>query len=243
MPRIGVLGDIHSNLPALEAVLESAGACDEWWCVGDVVGYGPYPNECVREVAALRARCVAGNHDLGSTGRLELDGFNVLARIACEWTAVALAPEGREFLQSLKLVEKAGEAVMLAHGSPRDPVWEYLTSEDCAARSFPLFEERICFIGHTHVPMIFSLVGDSIGTVEVYDGMRMELEPSGRYLINTGSVGQPRDGDKRACRCIFDTGADAVEFERIPYDIGKVQWRMAEEGLPKPLSDRLERGR
>ncbi|MDD5448290.1 MAG: metallophosphoesterase family protein [Actinomycetota bacterium] len=245
MSRIGLLGDIHANLPALHAVLEHAGECDSWWCVGDVVGYGPFPNECVRAIKKLRAVCVCGNHDLGAVGGMELTNFNVDARIACEWTGEALEDDSKDFLKALpeRYAAKTGE--LIVHGSPRNPVWEYILSTQVAALNFSAFEENICFHGHSHVPAIFSTGKVSEAAVElnsVKDGFGITLEGEKRYLVNVGSVGQPRDGDPRACYAIYDSEGKTLTFHRVEYPINEVQEKMREEEFPSFLIERLALG-
>lgn len=246
-----MLGDIHANLPALHVVLEHAGKCDSWWCVGDVVGYGPFPNECVKAIKKLRAVCVCGNHDLGAIGSIKLTDFNVDARIACEWTGEVLEDSSKDFLRALPQRHTTKRGELVVHGSPRDPVWEYILSTKIAALNFSAFEENICFHGHSHVPAIFSTraeVKDKISETaveldSVKDGSRTVLEDGKRYLVNVGSVGQPRDGDPRACYAIYDSDGRILTFHRVEYPIGEVQQRMKEEGLPTFLIERLALGR
>jgi predicted phosphodiesterase len=240
---IGILGDIHGNLPALEAVLEHAGTLDGWLCVGDIVGYGPFPNECIDRVRGLDARCVTGNHDLGSTGLLDLSFFNVFARIACEWTNAALEPEAREWLSSLPAIDRAPDRPLIVHGSVRDPVWEYVMRTSVAAYNFELFNEALCFNGHTHVPMIFAFSGGHASEVEVFDGLSLDLLDGTRYMANFGSVGQPRDLDARACYCVLYPERKVLEYHRVEYPFERTQSRMSQEGLPEPLITRLAYGR
>jgi len=243
MAGIGILGDIHGNLPALEAVLEHAGECDEWWCVGDIVGYGPFPNECVERVRSIGGKCVTGNHDLGSTGDLDLESFNIFARIACEWTGSVLEPAVRGFLSALRTMETPRESVMIVHGSVRDPVWEYVTVARVAEVNFAVYEETLCFNGHTHVPVVFASRDGAMYMTEVFDGLELPLQDGTRYMANAGSVGQPRDLDPRACYCVFHPQKMVIEYHRVEYPVERVQARMAEEGLPEPLIARLVHGR
>jgi len=245
-----VIGDVHGNLPALEAVIASADGAGGWLCVGDTVGYGPYPNECVRRIEEIGAMAVAGNHDLGSRGRLDLSSFNREARLACEWTRGTLVEASRSYLDSLPTTRHSQEW-MLVHGSPRDPVREYVVSVSQANASFLEFEEGVCFHGHTHVPAVFrsSCEPPSEGGMSVIelttprDGDVIELEEGHRYMVNTGSVGQPRDGDPRACYVELDRGRGTITYRRVLYPIIDVQEKMSDTGLPAFLVERLAAGR
>lgn len=155
MSRICVFGDVHGSLPAFEAVLAQAGDCDAFWCVGDTVGYGPFPNESARRVEELGAVCVAGNHDLGSLGKISLFDFNVHARTACEWTGRNLEEQTRGYLESLHLGQYPMPGCAIVHGSPREPVWEYIVSSQEAAMNFGESSEAVCFHGHSHAPAVF----------------------------------------------------------------------------------------
>lgn len=243
MAGTGILGDIHGNLPALEAVLEHAGPVDEWLCVGDIVGYGPFPNECIERVRDLGATCVAGNHDLGSTGQIDLTLFNVFARIACEWTHAALEPAALDWLSALPKIQRTEGGLLLVHGSMRDPVWEYVTRTPLASDNFGLYDERVCFNGHTHVPVVFPSVGGHVSEVAVFDGLSLDLIDGTRYMANAGSVGQPRDLDPRACYCVFYADKQVIEYHRVEYPVERTQSRMSQEGLPEPLVTRLAYGR
>lgn len=243
MERVAVFGDVHGNLPALDAVLKHAGDCDAWWCAGDVVGYGPFPNECVRSVEELGARAVTGNHDLGSIGKMDLEEFNAIARVACRWTGGVLDDSPREYLESLPATLSVSEA-MVVHASPRDPVWEYVLTGETALSNFRAFSERICFIGHSHAPEFFTLDGE--GKVDVAlptEGEEIRLEGENRYIFNVGSVGQPRDGDPRACYTVWRPGEGTVTYHRVEYPIEDVQRAILEAGLPEFLAVRLSLGR
>jgi diadenosine tetraphosphatase ApaH/serine/threonine PP2A family protein phosphatase len=250
LAKIAVIGDVHGNMPALEAVLLHCNGCDAVWCVGDTVGYGPYPNECVSRVRGLGAIAVAGNHDLGSLGMIDLMSFNTYARRACEWTGEVLQGDAREYLDSLPLRKRVDGDVLLVHGSPRDPVWEYVLNMGQALEVFGSFDERICFHGHSHSPLVFASVVEETGDREKPevqplvpgDGYRLELERGRRYLVNVGSVGQPRDGDPRACYVLFDPDEGIITYRRVTYPVAEVQAKMDEEGLPEMLSRRLAEG-
>lgn len=244
MSRICLISDIHGNLPALELVKSAVDGCDEWWNAGDIVGYGPFPNECILLCRNLKMKCVAGNHDLGSIGKIQLHDFNEFARYACEWTSRRLTVESREYLTSLPLIREVRSDIGLYHGSFRDPVWEYVIHPFQALENFRDCDFSVSFIGHSHVPMIFVLSesGDlSAGVPD--DGFEITFERGARYIVNVGSVGQPRDGDPRACFVIYDMEARSIRFHRIEYPIEKVQAKMLEVGLPEYLAFRLSFGR
>jgi diadenosine tetraphosphatase ApaH/serine/threonine PP2A family protein phosphatase len=249
---IAVIADVHGNLPALEAVVEHAGEVDGWWCAGDTVGYGPFPNECVSLVSGLEAAAVVGNHDLGSIGAISIERFNREARIACEWTEQVLDPSWAALIKGLDVtrVECAGEALLL-HGSPRDPIWEYVLSREQAYRGFLSLENHVCFHGHSHSPAVFTwpheaqAAGDrdALTFLVPGDGESIELRDDAGYLVNAGSVGQPRDGDPRSCYVIFEVENRLITFHRVPYDIGRTQAEMEAAGLPAFLVTRLALGR
>lgn len=235
---------MHGNLPALDAVLSHAGECDSWWCAGDIVGYGPYPCECARLVAEIKARTVAGNHDLGAIGRIGLDAFNSLARDACAWTGARLEPEVREYLESLPLALEEPPGAVIVHGSYIDPVWEYVLSAEGARRSFDANAHRLCFNGHSHVPVVFACgPGGDIDTLATPDGANIYLEEGWRYIVNAGSVGQPRDGDPRACYLVYSTDEEMISCHRVAYPVETTQKRMAGAGLPWFLAERIAYGR
>ncbi len=240
--RIGIVSDIHSNLPALEAVLEAMGPVDRLWCLGDFVGYGPWPNECIELLRQRGVVAIAGNHDLAVIGEIPTDYFNQHAAMAVYWTGQQLTPESWSYLTSLQ-AKMIVDGVTLAHGSPRDPVWEYLLSAAGAEESFPTLSTPLCFVGHSHVPCLFvQTPGEP--TIGSY------MEPDTTYTIgerdvciaNPGSVGQPRDRDPRAAYLLYDTDTRRLSWQRVAYDIGRIQTRMREVGLPRPLADRLDRG-
>ncbi len=238
--RVVIISDIHSNLPALEAVLDSVGAYEAVWVLGDIVGYGPHPNEVVARLRAEGAVAVQGNHDAATLGRIPTGMFNDLARVAVEWTAETLEPDNLEWLAQLPDSRVEGEFT-LVHGSPRDPLWEYLFSIPVARINLAAFETSYCLVGHTHHQLTFR---DDNGQVEVLlpgDGGQLALDER-RCILNPGSVGQPRDGDPRACAMTLDTETDTVEWLRIDYEIGRTQAAMRQLPLPGRLADRLAKG-
>jgi predicted phosphodiesterase len=238
--RIAVLSDIHGNLPALEAVLTALKPYDALWQLGDIVGYGPQPDEVVALLAAEGATGVRGNHDSAAIGLLDTEAFNDDARTAVEWTADRIQPRTRDWLAALSLTTVDGPFT-LVHGSPRDPTWEYVYSAGVARANMALFETAHCLVGHTHVPLVFRQRGSKVETVSVRQGTPLALGAE-RLVINPGSVGQPRDGDPRASALLMDTDAATLEWQRVEYNIGQVQELMQQAGLPRRLSARLQFG-
>jgi predicted phosphodiesterase len=241
--KILVLSDIHSNSCALEAVLADAGPVDATWCLGDVVGYGPSPNACVDMLAerAPNLLCVAGNHDRGVLGRLDLSSFHPDAEAAAQWTARQLTPAARRFLEGLPDTLVSGEFT-LVHGSPRQPVWEYILSPDIAADNFPLFSTQFCLFGHTHWPCHIAEPAAGPPLIQGAALAQLMLDET-RLFINPGSTGQPRDYDPRASYAILDTGDHSWTFRRVDYAVGETQRQMLEAGLPPRLISRLSHGR
>jgi diadenosine tetraphosphatase ApaH/serine/threonine PP2A family protein phosphatase len=243
--RIAVLSDIHANLAALEAVCSDLPEVDQVWVLGDIVGYGPQPNAVINTLQAMGARSVLGNHDGAAIGTVDAAHFTPDARTAIEWTAGVVDPNARAYLASLPEVRCAGELTAV-HGSPRDPIWEYITGPSIAAANFAAFETRLCLFGHTHLPMVYRSID---GGIEPMVGMPGETVALGeaRALVNPGSVGQPRDGLADAAYAILETsdapGGDSVAFRRVRYDIDRTQREMHDLGLPPRLADRLRYGR
>jgi diadenosine tetraphosphatase ApaH/serine/threonine PP2A family protein phosphatase len=241
--RYAILADIHSNMAAFEAVLSDAdgrGGFDKIWCLGDVVGYGPDPNECIKRLRQFEHVCIAGNHDWAAIGKMDTSEFNPVAALAANWTAQQLTAEDRDYLQNLPFTLREG-GFTLAHGSPREPIWEYLLSTEAAKDNFAYFETAYCLVGHSHVPLIFELAGDK-AVYKEFKEANLKLKEK-RMIINPGGVGQPRDGDPRASYAIYDAEAQTVRHYRVEYDIPATQKKMAERGLPTPLILRLSVGR
>jgi predicted phosphodiesterase len=237
--RVCVVSDVHGNLPALEAVLSAAAPYDALWQLGDVVGYGPQPNEVVARLAEESAVGVRGNHDSAALGKLPTDAFNDDAREAVEWTAGQLDDSARAWLAGLPLRREV-EPFTLVHGSPRDPAWEYVFSSAAARGNLEAFSTRHCLVGHTHVALVFRDNGRRIEAL-VPNGVPLGLDER-RTLLNPGSVGQPRDGDPRASAMLIDTEAMTVDWLRIEYSIERVQRLMAAAKLPRRLAARLPLG-
>ena len=242
--RYALLSDIHANLTAFKAVLEDIerqGGVDEVWCLGDVVGYGPEPGRCVELLKSIKHTCIAGNHDLGAIGRLELGNFNPDAATAIRWTVGQLTDADVDFLSALPTVTER-EGITLVHGSPREPVWEYLVSISAARENFAYFKTRFCMVGHSHMPLVFKQEeGGASSFIPFAEGVGLVLG-KGRLIINPGSVGQPRDGDPRASYAIYDSEAGVVRLHRVSYDINEVQLKIMKNNLPVRLSVRLGQG-
>ena len=243
--RIAVLSDIHANLPALEAVVSDLPPVDQVWVLGDTVGYGPQPNEVIATLQAMGARTVLGNHDGAAIGTVDANQFNPDAKRAIEWTAEVIDPNARAYIAALPEVRRDGDLTAV-HGSPRDPIWEYITSPGIAAANFAHFETRLCLFGHTHVPVVYRVADDAIESAHGLPGDRIEIGAT-RTMLNPGSVGQPRDGLPDAAYAILETSPgsleDTVEFRRVRYDIDRTQRLMRDAGLPPRLAERLSFGR
>jgi diadenosine tetraphosphatase ApaH/serine/threonine PP2A family protein phosphatase len=238
--RIAVLSDIHANLPALDAALAAVGSVDAVWHLGDVVGYGPDPDGVVERLRSAGATGVKGNHDAAAVGDPGIEWFNPDARRAMEWTRTAVSPGTVAWLRALPETLQRGDCT-LVHGSPREPIWEYITSVPVARASFGTLATRIGLHGHTHIPAAFLEEDGRIEVVSPSDGSGLELRGR-RALVNPGSVGQPRDGDPRSSFLVLDTDADAVRWQRTAYDIAGVQASMRSAGLPPSLAARLRLG-
>jgi diadenosine tetraphosphatase ApaH/serine/threonine PP2A family protein phosphatase len=242
--RVLILSDIHSNYVALEAVLAAAGSYDQLWNLGDTIGYGPCPNECMAAMRANATAMIAGNHDLACLGLVDLSDFNPEARAANIWNGEQLLVEHRTFLESTPPQLEVSERFLLSHGSPRDAIWEYLLTRAQAHDNFRRFTHQVCFVGHSHVPLFFTLPpGARAEGPELPEADEMlTLRAGARYIINPGSVGQPRNQDPRAAFAILDTDADTVVFQRVSYDVQQTQEQMHTAHLPEPLALRLQYG-
>lgn len=243
-----LLSDIHSNLPALEAVLS---ACekyniDEYICLGDIVGYGPFPNECIKIVKDISLTVCAGNHDFAAVGKLEKDDFNKYARIAIDWTEDALSLESKQYLKNELVLKNKIEDFEIVHGGLTRPLTDYIINKWIAVSNFKLMESPVCFFGHTHIQRIFCL-NNCNSTPEIMNLQLDEKVPldfqNNRYLINPGSIGQPRDRNRWSAFCIFDTADNTVIFKRAEYDLKKVQNEMKKLRFPDYLINRLNYGK
>ncbi len=240
--RYLVISDIHGNLTAFKTVLEDAeGDWDFIWCLGDVVGYGPDPNECVALLRQQPHLCLSGNHDWAVLGRLDLSTFNSDARNAIAWAQGVLSDSSRAYLEALPSTH-VEEPFTLAHASPRHPVWEYIVDRRTALDNFAHFETRYCLVGHTHVPIVFEQLGE--GDILIHAPVYNQPLPldGARLIINPGSVGQPRDHDSRAAYAILDSDKMTWEHRRVSYPIHETQERMSDYDLPYRLIARLDYG-
>jgi len=267
--RIAIIADVHANLVALEAVLrhaETQGATDDLWCLGDIVGYGPQPVQCVSRLREAGATTVAGNHDRAGTGMMDTEEFNPDATTAALWTQAQLPQSDAAFLDALPEVAyvasgqrpqteaclPAGRAgaseagFTLVHGTLREPIWEYLQSHETALAHLERQETPFSLVGHTHVPMLVVQGQEFPHGCEIYyleDGTRLRLSRERKLVINPGGVGQPRDGDPRAAYAVYDTESETVTLHRLEYDIAATQKLMEAAGLPRWLVQRLAVGR
>lgn len=242
--RVAVLSDIHGNRHALEAVLADVATTDASavWCLGDVVGYGADPDPCCALVRRHAALCLAGNHDLAVTGELSLEDFSRGAALAATWTQEVIARDHLEFLAGLATHDESGP-VGLFHGSPRDPVWEYVTSALLAELCFDVLQRRVALVGHSHIALSFVRQDGHPATGEKRRaGDSMDIS-QGEWLLNPGSVGQPRDGDPRAAWLLLDTEAWSAEWRRTDYDIAGAAAAIRAARLPESLATRLEAGK
>lgn len=240
--KVLVISDIHANLTALESVLNDAGDFTSVWCLGDLVGYGPDPNECIELVASLpNLTCILGNHDAATLKLIDVGSFNPEARAGILWTQENLNPANSEFLQELP--ERAVmDHITLVHGSPRQPIWEYLLDTRTATTNFDHFDTAYCFVGHTHLPVVYHLPDEAISAHLIVPENSTQLALAPRAIINPGSVGQPRDRDPRAAYAILDLEQYTWECHRAIYDIHSVQERMQAAGMPERHIIRLAAG-
>jgi diadenosine tetraphosphatase ApaH/serine/threonine PP2A family protein phosphatase len=244
--RIAAITDVHANLPALEAVLKAIDevGVEEIWCLGDVLGYGAEPDACA---ALIRERCaisLVGNHDLAVLGALDIASFSEAAAVAVEWTRAEVSEDTLAFLRELE-PEGEREDIGLFHASPRDPVWEYVLSSEQADLGMDASGRRLGLIGHSHVALFFNRPEqgsrEETRGAQASDGALLALD-GGEWLINPGSVGQPRDGDPRASWLALDTEAETALFHRVPYEIERAARSISAAGLPDRLADRLYTG-
>ena len=241
--RIAVLSDIHGNRQAFEAVLAEVDAAgvDALWCLGDLVGYGADPDACVELARARTDLCLVGNHDLAVRGDIPLDEFSRGAAVAAQWTQETIAPDNLEYLLGLD-PQHVEQEIGLYHASPRDPVWEYVLSTLLAELCLDVQRHRVCLVGHSHVALSFSrLEGEPASGETRRGGTEVDLR-AGEWLINPGSVGQPRDGDPRAAWLVLDAAAGVAQYRRTDYDIAAAGQAIRAARLPDSLAERLEYG-
>ncbi len=237
--RTLIISDVHANLPALEAVLKAAGDVEQVWFLGDIVGYGPDPNECIDLLRSLpELLALMGNHDAALMDYISIERFNYEAAEAVRVQARLVTPQNRDFLELLRLKVEISD-LTLAHGSPRNPIWEYILNAAAAEANFAEFSTPGCLVGHTHVPSIF--IQEANGSTQVlFPGNGDRWKPDGRrYILNPGSVGQPRDFDPRAAFVVWDDQEGTFLFKRVVYDIEPVAARILQLGIPKRQASRL----
>lgn len=241
--RILVISDIHANLVAFETVLDDAkGEWDYVWCLGDVVGYGPRPNECCDLLKTMPHLCLAGNHDWAALNRLDIRTFNADARRAVTWTQEELTDENLQYLADLPTTFVLGQYT-LVHGSPREPIWEYILDPLTAAVNFPQFETPICFVGHTHTPIIYQKINEQGETTALSPAYRELKDLNGQSLIiNPGSIGQPRDNNPDAAYGILHVEDKIFEHRRVAYPVEQTQQQMEAINMPDRLITRLAHG-
>ena len=242
--RYAIIADIHANLAAFTAVLndiERRGGAEEVWSLGDVVGYGPDPHQCIELLRQYNHACIAGNHDWAAIGKIDTSDFNPDAAAACHWTAQQLSPGDVEYLSSLPLVIEKDDFT-LVHGSPREPIWEYLLSTSNAKENFNYFQSQFCLVGHSHIPLVFEYNEAEVCSFSELPADATITLGKNRLIINPGGVGQPRDGDPRASYAIYNSENRTIKHYRIPYDIETTQARMMEYRLPVHLVTRLSYG-
>jgi diadenosine tetraphosphatase ApaH/serine/threonine PP2A family protein phosphatase len=240
--RVAILSDVHSNLEALLTVRDHVGrlGADEVWVLGDLVGYGADPAAVLDAVNEMGTRVLCGNHDLAAVDRFDVSWFNEAAADALRWTRTHLGESGRDYLRALE--PRLDDGALLVHGSVRDPVAEYVVDVMSAAASFREAEFELCFFGHTHLPSAFRLEGERVTGSMLEEGEAVPLRSGARYLLNPGSVGQPRDGDPRASFMIYDDDAAEAVVYRVAYPVERAQEKIVAAGLPPWLADRLSVG-
>jgi predicted phosphodiesterase len=240
--RYAIFSDVHSNIEALDAALALIRDDDRLLCLGDIVGYGPNPNECVEKIRALAFATVLGNHDVAAIDNFGLAYFNPAAREAMRWTQRVINAENSAWLNSLGYEFRSPE-FLLVHGAPKN-YFEYILDKAGAGRAFEATDAPIIFVGHTHISEVYTLAPDGgIGHKHLQQGGEVTIEPGMRYVINVGSVGQPRDLNPRASFGLYDTDAKTVTVTRFDYPIARVQEKMVAAHLPEALARRLIVGR
>ncbi len=243
MTKILVISDVHANITALEAVLADAGTVNEVWCLGDIVGYGPNPNESIERIRALpKLTCMMGNHDFAAIGDMTLETFNNDAKRALLWQREILTDANKEFLRTLSQEVVVRSNVSLVHGSPRDPIWEYIMNTMIARINLDFFETLWCFAGHSHFQAIFQYHSETNDLSIEVPNLAERYELRERAILNPGSVGQPRDRDPRAAYAIFYPDKRVWEPHRVSYDIEIIQKRILDVGLPSRHAERLASG-
>ena len=243
--KIGIISDIHSNSEAIDSVLKNIKKVDEFICLGDIVGYGADPNYCIEKIKDLNCRCIGGNHDFAVTGKVNINYFNYTAKSAILWTSLQLKKDNLNFLLNLKKKIELRDDVFAVHGSPQDPLLEYILDKDTASFIFRKFDFKIYFVGHSHLAGCFSFNenNNQVDYMNFSNGGCIEISKNKRYIINCGSVGQPRDGNPKASYGIYDQKNEIVNIYRVSYPINLTQDKIFNAGLPRNLAYRLRYGR
>jgi len=237
-----IISDVHANLTALESVLDDAGTFDAIWCLGDLVGYGPDPNECIELIRSLpNLCCLVGNHDHAALGMIPISRFNQDAQAGIKWTTEALTEVNKDYLKSLPPIVTM-DPFTLAHGSPREPIWEYILDVHLADLNFAFISSAYCLVGHSHLPLIFYRENHRAYTTPIAIPLNKPLSLKPRMILNPGSVGQPRDLDPRAAYAILNLEDQTWEARRVSYNITDVQLRILQSGLPERHATRLVAG-
>ena len=239
--RYGLIGDVHSNVEALDAVLDALESerCDQIVCLGDVIGYGANPKECLDRIRSRNILAVAGNHDLAAVGRFDLDSFNPAARDAILYSISCLSPADLEFLSTLPLIRETGDFLMV-HASPHKPeAFDYIFTVTQAEEVFAEMTQSVVFIGHSHIPLLFF---QDVDVTDYSFASEFYLKRQRKIIFNCGSVGQPRDGDPNACYVVFDTNIAKIRLSRVPYDVDTAARKILNAQLPPMLAERLFRG-
>ena len=242
--RYALLADIHANLEAFSAVLadiQHRGGVDGYWCLGDIIDYGPDPSACIQLLKQLPHICIAGNHDLAAIGKADVKRFNPDAALTINWTQRQLILDDIEYLEGLSIIMEKGDFTMV-HGSPYDPLWEYLISSGSAEKNFDYFSTKYCLVGHSHKPLMFRRKEDGGCSFIPFSESIGQVLGGSCTIVNPGSIGQPRDGDPRASYAIYDDESSVVRLHRVVYDINSTQQKMVKANLPVKLMVRLEQG-
>ena len=241
--KYAIISDIHSNIEAFDKVLHDMGVVDGIFCLGDIIGYGASPNECIKRIREIKAKSIIGNHDLAVIKKLDLKLFNVEARVAIQWTANKLTKSNIRYLESLKEIYFLQNNIFMVHGSPEDNRWNYVDNHLTAATIFKNYTFNIIFLGHSHIAGCFVFEKEKVNYIDLSFGGHILFSKNNRYIVNCGSVGQPRDGNPKTSYGIYDDKAKKVIIKRIKYPILLAQNKLLDAGLPQNLAYRLKIGR
>jgi diadenosine tetraphosphatase ApaH/serine/threonine PP2A family protein phosphatase len=243
--KIGIFSDIHSNLEALETALAflQAEGVNEYLCLGDIVGYGASPEECINRIRELPGVAVAGNHDYGAVDKTPIESFNDAAQQAIRWTRHAISANSKRYLESLPLAE-VRHGLRLVHSAPSSPGdWDYIMTQSDITYELETFSESVCLVGHSHTPFVASKHNARAQPQTIHELEFTLPNHASKFLINAGSIGQPRDGDPRLCLLVYDSHSQRMRIHRLDYDIETAQRKIRAAGLPEILATRLSLGR